>query len=101
MVSIPWITAHWLDLFQSIGIIGGLFFTGFSLQIDAKVRRVQNLLKITEQHRELWSRLYDNEELQRVVSEDPDLKTRQITFDEELFVLSVILHLNSVYNAMR
>jgi hypothetical protein len=44
-----WLRDHWFVLLQSAGIIGGLLFTGISLRIDARVRRVGNLLAITAQ----------------------------------------------------
>jgi len=100
MAVLPWLVSNWFDLLQSIGIVAGLLFTGVSLKTDAQVRRVQNLLKVTEQHRDLWSRLYDEPELRRVIEEHPDLNGKPVTYEEELFVLSVVLHLNSVYRAI-
>src|SRR5258705_13594958 len=101
MASPLWVAVHWFELLQSIGIVGGLIFTGISLRTDANVRQVQNLLKITEQHRNVWSPMYDNPNPHRIVSETADISLSQITFEEELFFLSVILHLNSVHSAIR
>jgi|SRR6266481_171153 len=95
-----WVIKHWVDLFQSVGIVGGLLFTGISLKIDAGVRRVQNLLKVTEHHRNIWSRLYDNPSLGRVTNTNLDLQKFPPTREEELFVQLLVLHLNSVYNAI-
>ena len=101
MGVLQWVLKHWLDLLQSIGIVCSLLFTGLTLKTDARVRRVQNLLKITEQHRNLWSRLYDNPELGRVTDPNPDLENIPVTRQEELFVLLLVLHLNSAYQAIR
>src|SRR5437762_1629442 len=99
MEVFQWGIKHCLDLLQSLGIVGGLLFTGISLKVDARVRRVQSLLKITEQHRNIWSRLYDNPELGRVTDSNADLEILPTTREEELFVQLLVLHLNSVYNA--
>lgn|ERR1043166_4586254 len=96
-----WIAGNWFDLFQTFGIVGGFLFTASSLRIDAKVRQVQNLLRITEHHRSLWSRLLENPDLNRVTDPNPDLEKDPITPQERLFVLFVVLHLNAVFNAMR
>jgi len=48
-------------------IVAGLFFTGYSLRIDTKVRHIGNLLTITQQHREIWSEFYKKPELARAL----------------------------------
>ena len=73
---------NWFTLLQSLGIMGGLFFTGFSLRIDAKVRRVGNLFEVTKQHREIWIMIYSRPELKRVIESKPNLDMKPIT-DEE------------------
>jgi hypothetical protein len=96
-----WITQHWLDLLQSIGIVGSLAFTAVSLRVDSKVRRVSNLLSITDQHRQIWLNLYKRPELARVVDPAADLTRQPVTTDEELFVTLVVLHLSSAQEAMK
>lgn len=98
---LEWIGEHWFDLLQSVGIIGSLLYTGLSLRIDARVRRVNNRFAITEQHRGIWTQFYRRPELARVVKTKIDLTSAPVTEDEELFVTLVILHLNSVYYAMK
>src|ERR1041385_6179040 len=100
MVAFTWITSNWFLFLQSVGIIGGLLFTAISLQIDAKVRRVGNLIAITQHHRDIWTRLYTVPELARVMNANVDLKHTPVTVAEELFVNLLILHLNSAYHAM-
>jgi hypothetical protein len=39
---------NWFTFLQSLGIIGGLLFTRFSLRTDARVRRIGNLITITD-----------------------------------------------------
>lgn len=101
MEVFEWVTQHWLDLLQSIGIVGGLLFTAISLRIDAKVRRVANLLTLTEHHRDLWTNIYQRPELSRVLNPAADLAQSPLTEEEELFVLLAVLHLGSAHRAMR
>ena len=68
-----------LPLLESAGIIGGLFFTSWSLRIDAKVRRVQNLLTLTAHHREIWNELYKIPTLKRVVDPKADIAKQPIS----------------------
>lgn len=65
MDFVPWLSLHWFTLLQSIGIVGGLLFTGVSLRIDTKVRRVSTLITITQQHRDIWTQLYRRPEMAR------------------------------------
>lgn len=90
---------NWFTLLQSLGIIGGLFFTGFSLRIDAKVRRIGNLFEVTKQHREIWMALYSHPDLKRVIDSNPNLDGRPITDDERLFVTFLMLHLAANFRA--
>ena len=97
----PWITQHWLDLLQSLGIVSSFAFAAISLRSDMKVQRVSNLLTITKHHRDIWTRPYDQPELARVLDPDADLKTNPISAAEELFVSFVVLHLSSAQEAIK
>ena len=90
---------NWFTLLQSLGIMGGLFFTGFSLRIDAKVRRVGNLFEVTKQHREIWIMIYSRPELKRVIESKPNLDMKPITDEERLFVTFLMLHLATNFRA--
>ena len=94
-----WIVENWFVLLQSVGIIGGLLFTTFSLRSETSTRRVSNLLAITESHRKLWTEFYGNPKLNRVLDALAD--SGQITREEEIFVNLVIFHLNSVFYARK
>jgi hypothetical protein len=99
MELLNWLRDNWMDLLQSVGIIGGLFFTGISLHIDAKVRRIGNLFEVTKQHREIWTSLYSRPDLKRVLDSAAD--TKSISDEEELFVNFLILHLASSFRAAK
>jgi len=101
MEVFAWAAHHWLDLLQSAGIIGGLFFTATSLRIDARARHVANLLTLTEHHRNIWTSLYQRPELARVLDERADVEQNPITGAEELFVLLLVLHLSSAQEAIK
>ena len=101
MGFLNWASDNWFILLQSLGIIGGLLFTAASLRLDEKTRRVGNLMAITKSHREIWAELYDRPDLSRVLDAEADLKHTAITHEEEWFVRFLILHLNTVYHALK
>ena len=94
-----WVALSWFELLQSVGIIAGLLFTAHSLRSETKMRRVNNLLAITESHRKLWTEFYRHPDLNRVLDERANLRPQEISREEEIFVNLVILHLNSVFYA--
>jgi hypothetical protein len=101
MTLLAWLAANWFVSLQSAGIVGGLIYTGLSFRKQALALRVNNLLTITQQHRDIWTQLYKREELSRVLSRQPDLEREPIVAEEELFVTLLILHLNSAFYAAR
>jgi hypothetical protein len=98
---IAFITRNWIDILQSIGIIGGLFTSAYTIHKDTEVQRVQNLFALTKNHREIWSQIVEKPELARVLDPTPDLKRHSITDTERLFVLFLILHLASSFEATK
>src|SRR5437899_136859 len=60
-----WLSDNWFVLLQSLGIIAGFVFTAHSLRSETKMRRVGNLLAITESHRKLWTEFSNRRELRR------------------------------------
>jgi hypothetical protein len=101
MGFLQWAGTNWFELLQTVGIITGSVFTAVSLRMDARSRRVSNLIAATQQHREIWRELYDRPHLARVLEPAPDLDASPVTKEEELFVLFLILHLNGAYRAMK
>ena len=97
---LEWLAANWFTLLSAVGVIGGLFFTAFSLRSETKTRRIGNLLAITANHRELWEECIRRPELGRVLDASADLAKQPITRAEELFVTMVVLHISSVYHAL-
>lgn len=95
-----WLAQHWFDLLQSLGIVGGLIFTGVVLRLDIRSRRITNLIDLTQGHREIWSQFGKRPELRRVIDPKVDIAKTGVTDAERIFVTLVIVHLNSVYHAL-
>jgi hypothetical protein len=96
-----WISQNWFNLFSSVGIIGGLWFTAVSLRSEAKTRRVANFLTVTTNYREIWKEYFRNPELSRVLDPNVDVIKKPVTRTEELFVGQIIFHISNVFYAMK
>lgn len=96
-----WLSQNWFTALQSLGIIASLLFAALSLRIDTKVRRVSNLMKLTEQHRDLWAHLITVPGLARVLSPAANVRRKPISREERWFVGLLILHMNTAYRAMK
>jgi hypothetical protein len=101
MGLVAWLGNNWFTLLQSLGIMAGLVFTGFSFRADARARRVGSLLTITEHYRNIWTGLYQRPELARVLSASADVVASPLTHEEELLARLLILHLNAVFRAQK
>ena len=101
MSSKDWLAHNWFALVQSGILAAGLFSIAFSIHLDARARRVANLIYLTQQHRELWERMYSEPELSRILDPDVDLQRAQVTSQEEMFVVFIILHLSSTFYGIR
>ena len=96
-----WLAENWFNLFSSLGIIGGLWFTAVSLHSETKTRRIANLLTITINYREIWKEFFSTPELARVIDPKANVVKKPVTPDEEFFVNLVISHTGSVYEALK
>lgn len=95
-----WFSDNAFNLISAIGVVGSLWFTAFSLRSETKTRRISNLLAVTANHREVWNTFLANKELARVRDVGANLLANPVTDAERFFVIMVIQHLNSVYQAM-
>jgi len=98
---IAFIARNWLEVLQSVGIIVGLFTTGYTLRKETQARRVGNLFTVTKHHREIWSFMIEKPELARVLNPHVDLTRQPITDSERLFVRFLILHLATSFEAQK
>jgi hypothetical protein len=87
-----WFRDNWFPVLQTIGIVGGLVFTGISIRQATSARKASDLLALTEQHRELWNQIYTRPGLERVDAKSVDLLANPITVAEERFLNEVIVH---------
>src|SRR5580658_6854631 len=96
-----WIGHNWFPLLQTAAVAGALFVVALAFFFEARGRRVGNLIQLTQAHRDLWERMYSQPELARILDPKADLTAMPVTPEEEVFVIFLILHLNSTYYATR
>ena len=101
MGGLRWIAENWVTALNAVGVVGGLFFTAASFRSEARTRRVANLLTITKNHRDIWADFYRNRKLARVLDVSADVAKQPVSREEEIFVNLVILHLSSVFHALK
>src|SRR5262245_23758503 len=90
-----------LPYFETLGIVGGLLFTGAGFRRDAKARYAQTLLEITAQHRELWMYFCDRKELAALFDPKRDMLARPLTDDERRFIGWVLNHVSAAHFAAK
>ena len=96
-----WISEHWFELLQSAGIVSGFLFTAHSIRKESEARKIANMISMAEHHHSLWKEFYKHPELSRVIDKRAALDTKPLTDEEQLFVTSLILHLDGVHRAMK
>lgn len=96
-----WISDHIFDLISAGGIIASLGFTTASFREDTRSRRLSNLLRLTEQHRDIWEESQTNSKLARIRDPKADLYTKPVTPEEAQFVMLLMFHLYCWYRAIR
>ena len=101
MGGFRWIVENWVTALNAVGVIGGLFFTASSFRSEEKTRRIANLLTITKNHQDIWADFYRNPGLARVLDSSANVVKQPVTREEEIFVNLVILHLSSVFHALK
>jgi hypothetical protein len=92
---------RWFDLLQSAGIIGSFLFAAYSTRKDNQARKISHLYATADRHREIWKSYRDRPTLSRVLEKTADLSNQPLSHEEELFVTGLIIHLDTVYRAMK
>jgi len=90
--NLLWLRDNWFSVLQTVGIIGGLFFTAISIRQATNARKASDLLALTEQHRQLWNEVYSRPGLERIYADEADLVAVPVTNAEERFMNEVIIH---------
>jgi len=96
-----WISHNWFALVRDGAVAAALLVIGIAILLEARARRVGNLIQLTQQHRDLWERMYSEPELARILDPGANLAKTEVTAQEEVFVIFIILHLSSTFYAMR
>jgi hypothetical protein len=94
-----WVTEHWFDFFQTIGIIASFLVAAYATWKNERARRIGNSIAINDQYRNIWKDIYEYPELARVL--DPEADAEDISIGEELFVTTLISHLSTVFRAVK
>ena len=94
-----WLANNSFSLLSAVGIIGGLWFTAISFRSETKTRRVANLLSDTANQREIWKIFLTDKQLVRVLDPLANTRNQPVTPAERLFVVMMILHINTVFSA--
>jgi len=87
-----WVEGNWFNAVQTAGVIGSLLLTAAAARREAKAREIENLLTISNHHRELWGGVHQRVELKRIFREDAQALTASVTMDEEEFLNLVMAH---------
>jgi hypothetical protein len=95
-----WMAEHGLDL-DTMAVTASLLIAAYTTFKDEKARKIGNLLAVSHQYREIWKEVYDQPQLFRILKRDVDLNKEPISNSERLFVKLLILHLDTVYRAMK
>ena len=96
-----WLAQNGFQLLQTTRVVVGLFATAHSIRVDAKERKIQNLLALNGAHRELWTKFLDRPDLERIHQNEIDLIAAPATTAEKRFVHLLILHLRVAFKARR
>lgn len=95
VVVSPWLKEYWFDLVQTLGIVGGLWFTGAAFCREVRARKMADYLTLVGHHRELWIDAHRRPELARMFTLEVDLVAAPISVMEEEFLNLVIVHFST------
>ena len=101
MGILEWIEAHGFGFLQAASTLVGFFIAAYTIRTNTVERKIGNLFELTKAHREIWSRLYERRELERVLMETVNLRDEPVSVEEELFVHTLILHLRTAFKARK
>jgi hypothetical protein len=92
---------HWLQLFQTVGIIASILFTATQIRFQRENQKVANSLLVTQHHRDLWKTYIADTRLERIFQENPNLNAQPPTEYERVFLNLVFLHISEVLKAIK
>ena len=93
-----WVNGNF-NLVQTVGIIGSLSMTAVALLLTAaasrresKAREIQNILTLSDHHRNLWAGVAHKSELGRIFQNNAEVLKNPLTVAEEVFLNEAITH---------
>lgn len=95
MINLPFLS-NITDLFQTIFIVVGFYFTAKTFMEEGRSRKVEFLMGINERYQDIKTAVLDNPELDRVFKNIPS-KNLAITPKEKAFAQKVINHIYMIY----
>ena len=88
-----WAESNWFNLAQTAGLMGSLWITAAAATRDAKAREVENLLAISDHHRQLWTGISQRPELERIFKPNADVAGVPLKVaEEESINLAIVLY---------
>lgn len=92
---------HWFQLAQTLGIITSVSIGIATLRRGQQSRVVENYLKLTQYHRDIWKIALDKPELYRLFSESESIRGRSLSDTEQQFLTFLFLHLTCFYELQK
>lgn len=90
--SFPWFHENWLNLAQTVSLLGGGLLAVAVFLRESRGRKLGHFLTLAQQHRDLWNEAHRRPELARIFQREADLVAYPITVVEEEFLNLVIVH---------
>jgi len=87
-----WVDGNWFNVIQTVGIIGSLWLAMRAANRDARAKEIENLLSLSQHHRELWKEVPQRKDLKRIFQVDTNVLSTPATVAETEFLNLVIVH---------
>lgn len=90
-----------MELFQTVGVVGGLFYTARAMRLQAKAQIIESRFHQIERQAAIQEALATRPELARIHDPHANLAAEPVSNDELRFVKMMISHLYGSYFAMK
>jgi hypothetical protein len=85
-----WVDGNWFNVIQTVGIIGSLWVAAAAANRESRTKGIENLLSLSEHHRELWKEIPGQDELARIFQPDADTLLIPVTLAEGEFLNGMV-----------
>jgi hypothetical protein len=89
-----WLIIDWFNLVQSFCLVGGFIFA-------SKAWRLQFLVGVTEKHRNLWEKMMNDPNVQRIFTAQVNLSEKPITQAEKVALDMILIHYETGWETAR